>query len=253
MTSLRRSPRQVCVAVFVAVALANAVGGCAHNDREATAQRLDAARAAAASSRDAASAIAWSDAVADALRAGVATPDDGDLANALNRLRIAQASTFGEDVEPVAAARARLFAAAGKQDDADAAWVEAARAKPTPANLDGIFAAAERKKASTRLRALCAVGPIALPANALASWLDRCAASAGLDKQVASALWLASDRARLQSGGEPTSTTTLDTCLVRCRPSLFRAVAGCATDDDRCLEVQSHAFDVCETNCRDSR
>ena len=247
MSSARRFLRDAVV-VFVF-----AVGGCAHDNREAIAQRLEAARATAATSRDAASAIAWSDAVADALRAGVATPDDGDLANALNRLRIAQAATFGEESEPIAAARARLFTAAGKVDEADAAWVEAARAKPTPGNLDGLFGAAERRKAGGRLRALCAVGPIALPVGALASWLDRCSAAAGLDKQVASALWLASDRARLQGGVETTATTSLDVCLGRCRPALYRAVAGCAVDDDRCLEVQSHAFDVCETNCRDSR
>jgi hypothetical protein len=238
---------------FVVVALLLVGGSCAHESREAITQRLEAARLQASTQRDAASAIAWSDAVADALKAGVATPDDGDLTDAMNRLRVAQATSFGEDVEPIAAARARLCTAAGKPDDADAAWVEAARAKPTPANLEGLFASAQRKKDNGRLRALCAVGPIALPAADLSSWLDRCAAAAGIDKQVASALWLAADRARLQSGAEPTSTTTLDACLQHCRPALFRAVAGCADNDERCLEVSSHAFDICETNCRDAR
>lgn len=228
------------------------VGGCAHENREAIEQRLDAARTQAASSRDAASAIAWSDAVADALRVGVATPDDGDLADALNRLRVVQASTFGEDVEPIAAARARLYTAAGKQDDADAAWGEAARARPTPTNLDGLFAAAQRKKDAGRLRALCAVGPIALPTSELSRWLERCASAAGLDNGAASALWLATDRNRLQSGADAPTTTALDSCLQRCRPALYRAVAGCADNDDRCLELASHAFDVCETNCRDT-
>jgi hypothetical protein len=236
---------RVCGALCLFVC-AVAIGGCAHDNRDAVAQRLEAARATASTARDAAAAIAWSDAVGDA-------PDDGDFGNALSRLRIVQAATFGEDIEPIAAARARLLAAAGRQDEADAAWVEAARAKPTAGNLAGLFSTAERKKASARLRALCAIGPIALPAGALGAWLDRCSVAAGLDKQVASSLWLASDRGRLQSGVEATAATPLEVCLERCRPAFFRAVAGCDTGDERCVEIQSHAFDVCEKNCHDDR
>jgi len=231
-------------------ALVVALAGCAHQTTAPAEAQLDAARVASQGVGDAAVAISWSDAVAVALRAGV-TVDEGDTTDAVNRLRAAQAAAFGADIEPIAAARARLLTALGKTKDADAAWVEAARSLPTPANLQGMFDAAKRTKDKARLRALCAVGPVALLAGELARWLDRCAQAAELDQAVASALWLATDRARLQSGTDPVATTPVDVCLQRCRPAIYRAVAACPGGDDQCLQLASHAFDVCETNCRE--
>jgi hypothetical protein len=243
-------PRNVVAVLALAVVATLAVaGGCTH-DRAAIEARLAEARARTASARDADTVIGWSDAVAAALRAGVAAPDDGDLDDALNRLRVLEAGAFGEERLPVASARARLLEAAGRQADADAAWIEAARARPAPDNLDALFAAAERADDRARLRALCAVGPVALPVDALSRWLDRCSDAANLGRDEASAMWLATDRTRLVEGREPAVDTPLAQCLQRCRPALYRAVAACPLADDRCLGVAAHAFDVCETNCR---
>lgn len=239
--------------LFQASTLGLLGGACAHVDPGETQlhqQRLDSVRASIQGHHDVESAIEWSDAVSAALKAGIVV-DEGDMTDAMTRLRAAQAAAFGADVEPIASARARLFAAAGRQVDADAAWVESARAAPAPANLDGLFAAAERNRDKPRLRALCAVGPVALPTDALAAWLDRCAWASGIDKSSASALWLAADRTRLQTGRDSSAETSLDKCLLRCRPALYRAVAACPGGDNRCLELASHAFDVCETNCRE--
>ncbi len=253
---MNRAPLPPHLAIVgVAVVLAGLSGlwavACVHDDGISAEQRLEAARIEVQGRRrDTASAIAWSDAVAEALNASIFV-DEGDVTDAMNRLRAAQAAAFGADAEPVAAARARLLTAAGRQDEADAAWVEAARAAPTPRNLEALFKIAERANDRTRLRALCAVGPVALAAHELNGWLERCAGPAGLDKAAASALWLATDRTRLQSGTEPGVTTPRDHCLQRCRPAFYRAVAGCPVSDDRCLGLASQTFDVCETNCHE--
>jgi hypothetical protein len=244
--------RLLSAGMFVVVVLAEA-WGCAHETKTTLGDTLEEARTRARDERTAATAVAWSDAVGEAVKAGLLAEDASDVVDVTNRLRAEQASVFGEDVEPLAAARARLLFATGKEADADAAWVEAARAKPTPQNLDALFAAARRNKDVGRLRALCAVGPIALPANDLPRWLERCSNDAGLEQNIAASSWTATDRARLAAGAELVPSTPLDVCLHRCRPALYRSVAACQARDDRCLKIASQTFDVCETNCHEVR
>ena len=150
--------------VVVVVLVIGLLGACAHT-ADVTA-RLTETRAAAhpaGASPDIPAAIAWSDAVAAALEADVATVDDGDFDDALYVLRLVRPGGGGDADAPLAEARGRLLGAAGRTEEAEAAFVEAAKARPSRSNLDPLLAAAGKRSAPLRIRSLCVSGATLLP------------------------------------------------------------------------------------------
>ncbi len=235
--------------LLVAVALSVVVGACAHSPDVAA--RLSEAREAAhpaGQTVDAAAAIAWADAVSASLMANETRVEDGDFDDALYVLRVV--SGAGDSAAPLAEARARLLAAAGRAADAEAAFVEAAKAAPGRGNLEPLLAAAQKRGAALRVRSLCVSGATLVAVADLEGWLTTCAKTSGESVQALRPLLLPADRLRIESHTELPTDGAGNQCALRCRSALFRAVAGCA--DDRCLGMALKGIDVCAATCRDA-
>ncbi|MDP2343504.1 MAG: hypothetical protein Q8O67_21270 [Deltaproteobacteria bacterium] len=238
-------------AAVVVVVVVAVVAACAHGADVSA--RLTEARAAAHPAGGTASipaAIAWSDAVAAALEAGVASADDGDLDDALYVLRVVRPGGGGDADAPLAEARGRLLAAAGRPEEAEAAFVEAAKARPARSNLEPLLAAAQKRAATLRVRSLCVSGATILPVTELEEWVTTCAKTGGESPEVVASLFLPADRLRIESKAELPTAGAGNQCALRCRGAVYRAVAGCA--DDRCLGLAFKATEVCAATCRDS-
>lgn len=224
---------------------------CVH-DQQLVVARLDAARSDAHSSDGmvaADKAIAWSEAVTAALNAHVATPEDGDLEDALYVLRVATARAEDQERAPLTESRGHLLAAAGRLEQAEAAFVEAVNLRPGRANLEPLLAFAQKRGDSLRVRGLCVSGATVVSVAELPDLLKLCAKASGDSEATMQAWWLAADRQRLQTGNELPTDGAANACALRCRSSLYRAVASCPADE-RCVTLASRALDVCGETCR---
>lgn len=220
-----------------------ALTSCAHDTADVQ-SKLDTLRTRMHSGErvDAATAIAWADAVGAALTAGVAHAEDGDLDDALYALRVAGAAAV-DDPAPVHEATGRLLLAAGRDADSDAAFREAAKAKPSPSNAMPLLIAAGKQKQAVRARALCVAGAFIVDDGSLPAWLEAGAKAAETDKKTMRGWWFPSDQGRLDGTPAPD-----DACVKRCRIALYRGVAACAADD--CLTVMGRANDICVDGCK---